>query len=70
MSKLKRYFVIKTQYVLYEVYDESKEKALKMVKNKSSMGLAGLPNQKGYNTVLFNSPLEEYKVVKAGVNHA
>lgn len=79
MSKFKRYFVTEetTKTRVYEVYDKTKKEALQMVKLKSSFGYAGTPEQKGFNSIFFSTPLEpvkkyrisyEVKPVKGGHN--
>jgi hypothetical protein len=61
----KRYFVTKAEYRQFEVYADTRKEALEMVQYKRSLGLAGSPTQKGFNTLIFNIPLEEYKVTPA-----
>lgn len=68
MSKNKRYYVTHTKYRLIEAYAENKEEALDIVKNNTTGGLAGTPDQKGFNTMWLYSKdgkalvLEDYSV--------
>lgn len=62
MTKYKRFFVTKTTTTVYEAYDKTPEEALDMVKNKTSKGFAGRPTERGYNPIMFDTPLVEFKV--------